>query len=411
MELDKTESEAYKLVQDIVDAHARGVKVEVYLDRSKPNNEDKNDSAFIALYREGVPVKFITPGKRVHDKLIVIDKFIVISGSSNWSYSAFRLNSENADLIISREYAKEKLKNILKLRPFVDKSSIDEAQIVMIKCPARFLKDKSLAPRMVTRRDDRVFDLYLFLLKAPGPDYENIAKELGIFKYGKAVYRNQIIKALKRLEGYGLVKVTFNYGGDFKIELNTDTEGQGYFNIPLAYWEYGWSKKLSQNAKFAYLINVYKEALSKDSPWWSLSLKLLAQDFHVDHTTISPGMRELEKYGVLEIKRGRSAKGASFGDRDANEYLLGILYSEKDMDKKWLALEERYGKDLLANAREFSFMIDRGFNPKAVENLIRIIQQYGEENTAKAVKKVSSMRPDNPLRNIGYVVGILRHVQ
>jgi len=36
MELDKTESETYKLVQDIVDAHTRGVKVEVYLDRSKP---------------------------------------------------------------------------------------------------------------------------------------------------------------------------------------------------------------------------------------------------------------------------------------------------------------------------------------------------------------------------------------
>jgi len=197
MELDKTDSEAYRLVQDIVDAHTRGVKVEVYLDRSKPDNEDKNDSAFLAFYREGVPVKFITPGKRLHDKLIVIDKFIVISGSSNWSYSAFRLNSENADLIISREYAKEKLKNILKLRPFVDKSSIDEAQIVMIKCPARFLKDKSLGLRMVTRRDDRAFDLYLFLLKEPGPDYEDIAKELGILKYGKAGYRNQIIKLLK----------------------------------------------------------------------------------------------------------------------------------------------------------------------------------------------------------------------
>ncbi|MDO8603511.1 MAG: phospholipase D-like domain-containing protein [Candidatus Omnitrophota bacterium] len=85
MELDKTESEAYKLVQDIVNAHTRGVKVEVYLDRSKPYNEDKNDSAFLALYREGVPVKFIMPGKRLHDKLIVIDKNIVISGSSNWS--------------------------------------------------------------------------------------------------------------------------------------------------------------------------------------------------------------------------------------------------------------------------------------------------------------------------------------
>ena len=112
----------------------------------------------------------------------------------------------------------------------------------------------------------------------------------------------------------------------------------------------------------------------------------------------------------VEVYLDRSKpEGAPFGDRDANEYLLGILYSEKDMEKKWRALEERYGKDLLAKAREFSFMIDRGYNPKAVENLIRIIRQYGEGNTAKAVKKVSLMRPDNPLRNIGYVVGILRH--
>ena len=33
----------------------------------------------------------------------------------------------------------------------------------------------------------------------------------------------------------------------------------------------------------------------------------------------------------------------------------------------------------------------------------------GSFDVRKAVKKVSSMRPDNPLRNIGYVVGILRN--
>jgi len=411
MEPDNTESEAYKLVQDIVDAHIRGVKVEVYLDRTKTYNEDKNNSAFLALYKKGVPVKFIAPGKRVHDKLIVIDKFIVISGSSNWSYSAFRLNSENADLIISGEYAKEKLKNILKLRPLLDKRSIDEAQIITIKCPARFLKDKSLAPMMVTRRDDRAFDLYLFLLKEPGANYEDIAKELGILKYGKTVYRNQIIKTLKRLIGYGLAKVTFNYGADFKIALNTDTLGKGYFNIPLAYWKYGWSNKLSQNAKFAYLINIYKSALAKDNSWWSLSLRFLAQDFYVDPITIRTGMRELEKYSVLEIKRARIAKGAGYEDRKPNQYLLGMLYSEIDLEKKWRLLEERYGKDLSVRARELSFMLDRGYNPGAVENIIRIIEEYGDKNTARAVKIVSSMRPDNPLRNIGYVVGILRHAQ
>lgn len=224
IEPNKTESAPYRLVQDIIDARKRGVRVEVYLDRSKPDNEDKNYSAFLALYKEGVSVKFITPGKRLHDKLIVIDKNIVISGSSNWSYSALMLNSENADLIISREYAKEKLKNILKLRSLTDKRAIDEAQIVTIKCPARFLKDKSLGPRMVTRRDDRVFDLYLFLLKEPNADYEKIAEELKILYQGRFGYRNQIIKILKRLQGYGLVKVKFNYGGSFEARINNSTQ-------------------------------------------------------------------------------------------------------------------------------------------------------------------------------------------
>jgi len=84
---------------------------------------------------------------------------------------------------------------------------------------------------------------------------------------------------------------------------------------------------------------------------------LLAQDFHVDPTTISPGMRELEKYGVLEIKRARIPKGAGYEDRDPNQYLLGMLYSEKDMEEKWLGMEKLYGKDKVAKAREFGFMI------------------------------------------------------
>ena len=53
-------------------------------------------------------------------------------------------------------------------------------------------------------------------------------------------------------------------------------------------------------------------------------------------------------------------------------------------------------------------MIDRGYRPKVVENFIRIMKEYSEDDVRKAVQKVSKMRPDNPLRNVGYVVGILR---
>ncbi|MDO8603514.1 MAG: hypothetical protein Q7O04_06690 [Candidatus Omnitrophota bacterium] len=111
-------------------------------------------------------------------------------------------------------------------------------------------------------------------------------------------------------------------------------------------------------------------------------------------------MRELEKYGVLEIKRARIAKGVGHENREPSEYLLGILYSEKDMEKKWLGMEKLYGKDTVAKAREFSFMIDKGYSPKVVENFIRIMKEYNENDVRKAVEKVSSMRPDNPLRNI-----------
>ena len=44
-----------------------------------------------------------------------------------------------------------------------------------------------------------------------------------------------------------------------------------------------------------------------------------------------------------------------------------------------------------------------------VENFIRIMKEYNENAVRKAIKKVSKMRPDNPLRNVGYIVGILRN--
>ncbi len=45
-------------------------------------------------------------------------------------------------------------------------------------------------------------------------------------------------------------------------------------------------------------------------------------------------------------------------------------------------------------------MIDKGYSPKVVENFIRIMKEYNENDVRKAVEKVSKMRPDNPLRNI-----------
>lgn len=413
---DDVHSAPYRLVQDLIDAHKRGVRVKVFLDRSYGYDEDKNDLSFLILSKSGIDVRFIAPSKRLHDKLIVVDKEITISGSTNWSYSALKLNSENADLIRSKGYAKGKLKNILRLRPFSQAKIIDEAQTISVRCPNRFLKDKNLAPRMITRHDERAFDLYLLLLKDPSVDYKKIAEGLGIERQGKAGYRRQINKSLRKLSrDYGLVRVEFIFGGELKIgsirgyggEIRDNKEG-GYFNIPLAYWEYGWSRRLSHKAKFAYLVNLYKQETSKIKPWWSLSLGLLAQDFHIDEWTIRKGMIELERYGVLTIRRGRISEDRGFEYREPNYYLLGQLYSQEEMEKKWKVMERDYGRDMVRKAREFGFMIDRANYLAVTKDFIRLIKEYGEGEVRVATKVVAGMRPDNPLRGVRYIEGILK---
>lgn len=429
-------SPPYILLQDLIDAHNRGVKVKVFLDRSYKYNPErkrreidtKNDIAYSILSQAGVDVKFVVPSKQLHDKLIVIDRKVVISGSTNWSYWALRLNSENADLIRSPEYAREKIENILRLEVVGEEAQLDEAQLITLAVPNVFLKDPKLAPQMVTKHDERAFDLYLLLLKeyqSKGSavftlDYEAMAESLGIMEMGRVAYRRQISKTLRKLSRrYRLLECQFEWGKPTTVKLldyedRTKTYSaplKAYFNIPYAYWEYGWSKELGLRAKFAYLINIYKQETSVIKPWWSLSLSLLAQDFHIHPWTIRNGMSELEKEGILEIERGRVEKGMVFTDREPNHYLLKPLPSPEVMEKRWRELELIYGEAMVKEARELAFMIDKGKSHECAEDFIRIIGRYGEEWVEEATREVAKMRADNPRRHFGYIVGILKRWQ
>lgn len=54
-----------------------------------------------------------------------------------------------------------------------------------------------------------------------------------------------------------------------------------------------------------YLVNIYKQEASNTLPWWSLGRGLLSEDFHTSVDTITRGMRELERYQIVDIWRGR----------------------------------------------------------------------------------------------------------
>lgn len=102
------------LIQDLIEAHKRGIKVEVILDESFKGFDQKplNMQASTLLRENKVSVRFDSKEVITHNKLIVIDEYVTILGSHNWSTGAFQLNNESSVLIKSKTVAHEFLRYI-----------------------------------------------------------------------------------------------------------------------------------------------------------------------------------------------------------------------------------------------------------------------------------------------------------
>ncbi|MDP6925295.1 MAG: phospholipase D-like domain-containing protein [Candidatus Scalindua sp.] len=127
--LDKRHSggDEYQLVLDLINAHKRGVKVLVVFDQNvkfweKGKKRDilerKSEYTYDLLLSAGVPVFYDSENRVTHSKVMVIDRYITIVGSTNWTYSALKKNHEASVIIKSRDVAlafEQKLKKIEKI--------------------------------------------------------------------------------------------------------------------------------------------------------------------------------------------------------------------------------------------------------------------------------------------------------
>lgn len=119
----------YNLVNDLINAHRRGVTVSVIFDQNimfwetgkkKKQTERKSSNAYELLKKNEVPVYYDSIDRVTHNKILVIDDYITILGSTNWTYSALRKNHEASVLIKSSSVAEaflEKLRTISKYQP------------------------------------------------------------------------------------------------------------------------------------------------------------------------------------------------------------------------------------------------------------------------------------------------------
>ena len=460
-------SKTSQLIDALIGAKNRGVDVEVILDQNvdfvqwkkkgqSPSGtvpfwevEIKSTRAYKRLKDAGIRVYYDEPARYTHCKTVIIDKKIVILGSTNWTKSSFD-NSIETDVLVNSEGLADEILRYLKTIK-IDESADKNFEITGPATHIRqdFLENPNLAPQMVKMTAMRDFDVYLYLLFRVSPlrgqtlssgtvpfFYDDAAKYLGIHNgWTTTDYRRQIIRALRNLEQrYKLIKfeprfakeaaiTLLDYGDPSKpykilgtLPLGRQERAlagtvpvEGYFELTNDYFNFGWNRELSLRAKFCLFINVYYFQISDVKPFWSESLPMLTEQFGgVSRDVIIKGMEELRRKKLIEVKYDE-LKGKPYDDKAPKMYKLLKLYDPKELELKLKAIEDKYGRQEYEKARKYAEIIFEENNTQIIEDIILKTKQYGEEKIKKAFDIVAQKNTDNPKKSYAYVVGIIEN--
>jgi phosphatidylserine/phosphatidylglycerophosphate/cardiolipin synthase-like enzyme len=96
------------IAKALVNAHKKGINVQVILDKSQ-RSERYTSATF--LKNAGIPTYIDSKHAIAHNKIMVIDKETVITGSFNFTKAAEEKNAENILIIKSKELSKIYIEN------------------------------------------------------------------------------------------------------------------------------------------------------------------------------------------------------------------------------------------------------------------------------------------------------------
>ncbi|MFH1062047.1 MAG: phospholipase D-like domain-containing protein [Candidatus Omnitrophota bacterium] len=436
IELSQSEAnnKTQQLVDELITAHERGVKVEVILDQNVDFVNQRHESdwlgkvksfrAYKQLKESGVAVHYDEVSTYTHAKAIVIDEKIVILGSTNWTQTSLERSIETNVLIKSEEAARSYLEYFKTIK--IDDSIENYIEFLQggIAINNNFLQSSKLVSQMMKQHDERSFDLYLYLLRQASSyaeasedgrelilDYDKVAEYLGIDKeMGEIAYRRQITKVLRKLEErYKLIKVDLEYADDAKVTLlDNKAEGEQVFHLPKDYFTFGWNRLLSMRAKFCYLINFSEANISDTQPYWTRSVKEITEKYDISRDVIAKGMGELRSRKLIEVMYDDLTDN-EYEKRKPKMYKIIKVYDPEKLDLELARIAEQYGETEYKTARKYAEIVFEEYNPQVIEDIILKTKQYGPKKIKEAFAIVAKKNIDNPKRKYSYVVGILEN--
>ena len=300
------------LLNDLVEAEERGVEVRLYINTKLPDisyEELIGEDEFKVLKDAGCELYFIPSGRKLHDKVIIVDTRYVVEGSMNWSIIALRNNFESVTLIDSPGLAKEKIARLERIyrlqkekeeyeererRPLYVNSIIDK-----IELKKALLEDERYFPRMLKKSDRRAMDLYLILLAYSQKlgkiefflNLEDTALGLGLpVSWDNESLRRQVIKALRTLQDrYNLIEVEFNRTSDAYITM-LPVLGESFIIETSTVASH--DKETPQRLEFLLMVKALLETEGKGLD--SMPQKEIMWRFHIAERTLEKALADLK---------------------------------------------------------------------------------------------------------------------
>ena len=300
------------LLNDLIEAEKRGVQVRIYLNTKFPDvsyEELISDDEFKRLEDAGCEVYFIPEGRRLHDKVVIVDRRYVIDGSMNWSIIALRNNFESATLIDSPGLAEEKIARLERIyKTQKEKEDAEKKErmplyvdsiIERIEIKKALLEDERYFSEMLKASDRRVMELYLILAaysQKLGKDefflnLEDAGLGLGLqVSWDDEALRRQVIRALRILQNrYKLIKVEFYHESDAHITI-LPISGENFTIETSIIGPH--DKGILQKLKYLLMIKALLEKEGKGLD--SVPQKEIVLRFHIAERTLEKALADLE---------------------------------------------------------------------------------------------------------------------
>lgn len=326
-----------EIAESLISAAKRGLDVRVFLEGSK---FEENYPFYRLLKDGGVDAWMDTSKTFIHQKVLMADRKLIILGSHNLTAGSIFESEELSAITDSRSLISTFEKGLKKISSQKDEiKGKDKGEQVVLP---RSLAEGVIAP-LYRAHAGLAFDLYMILFledngrpRAIPIDAERWGKMLG-FDPGKAsgktspryrryYFAQRLNRIFAQLKKHDLVKIDRVTDTVTRTFQNAPSKNSlALIKVPKAYWQNGWMRKLSFSAKYFYFISLIETLDSPFYPWWSLPTRQIGKKYACDAGSIRKGALELEKYGVMEILRGKPVKRGSSYTEEAQFYRLNPL--------------------------------------------------------------------------------------